>query len=71
MDKGISRDQVERAARVYRTNLDASRALGIELRSFGRLCRRHGVETPWARKRRQAREARVRPARRALEMQGQ
>ncbi len=58
MDKGISRDQVERVARIYKTNEDASRALGIEMRSFGRLCRRHGIETPWARKRRRALESR-------------
>jgi len=60
MDKGISRDQVERVARMYKTNEGASQALGIEMRSFGRLCRRHGIETPWARKRRRAAEARPR-----------
>lgn len=59
MDKGIDRDQVERVARIYKTNEDASRALGIEMRSFGRLCRRHGIETPWARKRRRALESRL------------
>jgi hypothetical protein len=59
MDKGITRDQVERVARMYRTNEDASRALGIQMRSFGRLCRRYGIETPWVRKRRRAGVARV------------
>ena len=53
MDKGITREQVERVARIYKSNHDASRALDIEPRSFARLCRRHGIETPYARKRRQ------------------
>ncbi|MEW6749780.1 MAG: hypothetical protein AB1505_02235 [Candidatus Latescibacterota bacterium] len=56
MDKGITREQVARVARVYRSNEDASQALGIEMRSFGRLCRRYGIETPYARRRRQRRE---------------
>lgn len=51
MDKGITREQVERVARIYRSNQDASRALGIEPRSFGRLCRRYGIETPYVQKR--------------------
>ena len=53
MDKGITREQVERVARIYRSNQDASRALGIEPRSFGRLCRRYGIETPYVQKRQQ------------------
>jgi hypothetical protein len=52
MDKHISREQVERVARLYKSNQDASQALGIAMRSFSRLCRRHGIETPWARRRR-------------------
>ncbi|MFC1526073.1 hypothetical protein ACFL6X_04595 [Candidatus Latescibacterota bacterium] len=59
MDKSITRDQVERVARMYRTNEDASRALGIQMRSFGRLCRRYGIETPWVRKRRRSEAARA------------
>ena len=43
---------VERVARIYKQNLDASQALGITMRSFGRLCHKYGVETPYARKRR-------------------
>jgi hypothetical protein len=53
MDKHITREQVERVARLYKSNQDACRALGIRLRSFGRLCRRYGAETPWTRRRKQ------------------
>ena len=59
MDKGITREQVERVARMYRTNEDASRALGIAMRSFGRLCRKYGIETPYVRKRRRASDFRT------------
>ena len=48
----IERDRVERVARIYASNQDASRALGIAMRSFGRLCREYGIETPYGRKRR-------------------
>ena len=46
----IERDRIERAARIYANNQDAGLALGIAPGSFGRLCRRYGVETPKARK---------------------
>lgn len=46
----IERERVERAARMYASNRDAGVALGIAPGSFGRLCRRYGVETPQARK---------------------
>ena len=59
MDKGITRDQIERVARVYKTNQEASQALGIAMRSFGRLCRRYDIETPYVRKRRQRHQARI------------
>ncbi|MFH1572184.1 MAG: hypothetical protein ABIL09_29610 [Gemmatimonadota bacterium] len=58
MERGITREQIERVARIYKSNEDACRALGIQMRSFGRLCRRHGIETPWVRKRRRAGAAR-------------
>ncbi len=58
MDKGITREQTERVARIYKTNEDASQALGIAMRSFGRLCRKYGVETPYVRRRRRLSEAR-------------
>ena len=56
----IKMDRIERAARIYASNEDASRALGIAPGSFSRLCRRYGIETPYARKRRHWREARRR-----------
>jgi hypothetical protein len=43
---------------MYRTNQDASQALGIAMRSFGRLCRKYDIETPYARKRKRLREFR-------------
>lgn len=49
--KLTDRKRVERAARLYGTNQDAAAALGIAAQSFGRLCRRYGIETPWARHR--------------------
>lgn len=48
----IERERIERAARIYASNRDAGVALGIAPGSFGRLCRRYGVETPQARKNR-------------------
>ena len=48
----IEKDRIERAARIYASNHDAGLALGIALGRFGRLCRRYGIETPHARKRR-------------------
>lgn len=51
----IERERVERAARIYASNQDAGLALGIAPGSFGRLCRRYGIETPKARKERRHR----------------
>ena len=45
------RDQVERVARIYKSNKDASQALGITLQAFARVCRRYGIETPYQRRR--------------------
>lgn len=56
----ISRERVKRVARIYASNKEASQALGINLRSFGRLCRRYGVESPYARRRRRLRECCIR-----------
>ena len=58
MDKGITREQVERVARMYNSNQDAARVLEIDPRSFARLCRRHGIQTPYVR-RQQQRHAQV------------
>ena len=52
------RDRIERVARIYANNKDASEALGIAFRSFGRLCREYGIETPSKRKLRHARDSR-------------
>ena len=56
--KKIDPARIERAARMYSNNQDASQALGIAAGSFSRLCRAYGVETPHARRRRQRRECR-------------
>jgi hypothetical protein len=58
MDKGITRGQIERVARLYKSNQHAGQALGIETRSFSRLCRRYRIETPYARARRRRRQSR-------------
>lgn len=47
----LDRERIDRAARIYASNRDASRALGIAPSSFSRLCRRYGIETPQARRR--------------------
>ena len=49
MSTSIDRERIERAARIYASNSDAGLALGIAPGSFGRLCRRYGIETPRAR----------------------
>ena len=49
MDR-FDKSRIERAARIYSSNKDAGLALGIAPGSFGRLCRRYGVQTPQARR---------------------
>ena len=58
MNRGISREQIERVARIYKSNQDASRALGITIRSFSRLCRKYQVESPYDRRSRMLHEFR-------------
>ena len=53
----IPQDWIERAARIYASNQEASRALGIAGGTFGRLCRLYGIETPFARGRRRRQQA--------------
>ena len=53
VNRGFSREQIERVARIYKCNQDASRALGITIRSFSRLCRKYEIESPFARRQRQ------------------
>ena len=55
MNRGITRDQIERVVRIYKSNQDASRALGITPRSLSRLCRKFSIETPYSKRCRQVR----------------
>ncbi len=57
MSKRHTREIVDRVARVYSSNLDASTALRVTPRSFARLCNQYGIETPYGRKRRLSAEA--------------
>ena len=52
----IDPKRIERAARLYASNQEASDALGIAPGSFSRLCRQYQIETPYARKRRRRKE---------------
>ena len=54
----FDRERIARAARIYASNRDAGLALGIAPGSFGRLCRRYGIETPQARRKRRTRTER-------------
>ena len=54
MNKPIEKERIERCARIYNSNAEAARALGIAPASFGRLCRQHGIESPYARKARRS-----------------
>lgn len=47
----FSREQIERVARLYTTNKEASAALGVCPHTFARLCRRYGITSPWERQR--------------------
>ena len=49
--ESIEKERLERVARIYKSNKDASRALGIAPGSFSRACRRYGIETPYVRRR--------------------
>ncbi|MFC1525602.1 hypothetical protein ACFL6X_02205 [Candidatus Latescibacterota bacterium] len=51
--KPITKDAIERAARIYKSNKEASQAIGIHPGSFARLCRKHGILTPWMRQHQQ------------------
>ena len=58
MNRGFTKETIQRVARMYRSNQDASIALGITMRSFGRLCRKFGIETPYSKRLRVASECR-------------
>ena len=49
----VTRERLERACRMYRSNTEAAHALGVYDGSFSRACRREGIETPAERKRRE------------------
>lgn len=55
--RAVTHEGLERVCRLYHTNSDAAVALGVARGSLARACRRHGIETPYARRRRQIREA--------------
>lgn len=62
MSRGFDRDTIERVARIYKSNQDACSALGITLRSFGRLCSKYQIETPYVKRQRQRSTAASRAA---------
>jgi hypothetical protein len=45
----ISKQALERVARIYKSNKEASQAIGMHPRSFARLCRQHDIVTPYMR----------------------
>lgn len=57
--KNLQLDRLARVARIYKTNKDAYRALGVSPAVFTRLCREHGIETPLERRRRTGRPCSV------------
>ena len=57
--ENFDRERIARAARIYSSNRNAGLALGIAPGSFGRLCRRYGIETPQSRRRRKITSADV------------
>jgi hypothetical protein len=66
----IESERIERAARIYASNQEASQALDIAPGSFSRLCRAYGIETPYVRRRRRREECRYRRlARKTVEQQ--
>lgn len=50
---GLDRDTIDRAARIYADSKCAAEALGVHQESFRRLCRKHGIETPGQRRKRE------------------
>ena len=50
--KSVTLAEIERVARMYRTNTESHRALGISITTFLKLCRMQKVETPAQRRKR-------------------
>jgi hypothetical protein len=46
----IDKERLERAARIYKTNKEASEALRISGETFSAACKEHDIETPYFRK---------------------
>ena len=44
-------ERIERAARIYSSNKNASAAMGITPGAFSRLCKRYGITPPHQRRR--------------------
>ena len=57
MQSVITKERLERIARIYKTNKDAGSAIGMHPGAFARLCRQHGIVTPYVRQRRETRSA--------------
>ena len=45
------REDLERVPRIYKTNKEVAAAMGMHMNHFSRLCRKHKVETPAAKRR--------------------
>lgn len=45
----IAKERLERVARIYKSNREASRALGMAPESFARACRCYRIDTPYKR----------------------
>jgi len=54
MSKTVNRKELERVCRMYNTNRDAMKALGIGDRSFNRYTKKYNIETPKERRKRRA-----------------
>ena len=46
----VTEEELQRVTRLYKSNKEASIALGIHSGTFSRLCRQHGILTPYVRK---------------------
>ena len=58
--RAVSKERIERVARMYSDNKSAGEAIGIAPGSFSRLCTKYGIDTPI--RRRRARKANGRKA---------
>ena len=54
MNLPLPPEQIERAARIYRTSKEAAAAIGCSSVHFQRLCKRYGVLTPIQRRKQAA-----------------